>query len=91
MNEKEELIKILETMKPYWDMAEIFIDRIKSKPVDTELLDQLGDTLEKSLLKVRDTSIRSKFLEARTLIRIIVTQESKEEEWEEADLLLEQL
>lgn len=88
MTQKEIILSVLEKLKPYRDMASIFITWIESGMYDDKFLGELSKSLEKSIKKVTWWIASKKLQKAWEIVRKIQLSENREADRIDAELLL---
>jgi len=91
MNQKERIVHILKQLTPYRDMAEMFVKRIETGRADTKMLNQLDATLKKGITHAKSHKGREILVQAQAAIKQIRSNEDRESESKEADLLLDSI
>jgi len=91
MNEKQKEItlQVLEKIKPYRDLAEVFLLMIKSWRFGDNLLEDLSTKLAEAINAVRWTQEESSFANAKQIIDDIKAREQHEIDEQEAEKLLD--
>jgi len=91
MNEttKEITLQVLEKLKPYRDVAEVFLLMIRSWRFGDKLLEDLSTRLAEAIDTVRWSQEESAFVNAKTIIDDIKTREQHDIDEQEAEKLLD--
>lgn len=91
MSQKQLILSVLEKLKPYRDMADIFMSWIQSWMYDKKFIESLSSSLHKAMEKVNWWVELEKFKQASTIIEKIQFNENRKWEVDDADTLLESL
>lgn len=79
---KQLLIKVLEKLKPYWDLAEGILALIESTYADEKLFDWIIHVINTSIKTVKNKTNRQKMQKWLEKIQEIKAMEDAEKSWE---------
>lgn len=87
---KQLLLKVLQKLQPYWDLAEGLIALVDSQYIDEKTIDGLLAIISQSIKNVKEGQEKSKLQQAVEVVQRIKHSEAieKEEESEEIENLL---
>lgn len=82
------MILLLEKMKPYWDMAHIFLWLLENSTYDEWFLNTLEDFLNEHLKKHLTEKEKDFFVSMQGVIEKIKDKENRSEDFDEAEKIL---
>jgi len=86
---KQLLLKVLNKLLPYWNLAEGLIALVDSKYIDEKTIDGLLVVINQSIKNVKDSKNKEKMVKAVEIMEKIKQEEMEENETNDVEKLLE--
>lgn len=87
MDKKSYIIKVLETIKGDWPMAEGLLVLVQQGNLSEEILDALAQMLDAAIKETNNELLKAKLTQAQQVIQKIKQTEAKEKEEEAQEIL----